>query len=153
GIIPTPAVADSSHFAQGSRSMNWLNRRDFLRDSAALAAALAGAGAIDLTAHADEEKALKKGDVNDQLRIACVGVHGQGKAHVANWAGKNNCIVATICDVDEGVIGPAMKSAEDSQKKTPKYEKDIRKVLEDKSIDIVSIATPNHWHALAAVWA
>jgi predicted dehydrogenase len=51
------------------------------------------------------------------------------------------------------VIGKAMKSIEGKQGKPPRYEKDIRKVVEDKSIDIVSIATPNHWHALMAVWA
>ncbi|HXG10243.1 MAG TPA: Gfo/Idh/MocA family oxidoreductase [Gemmataceae bacterium] len=134
--------------------MSLLNRRDFLHDSAALAALLAGAGALDNSLRADEEKAArKKGDVNDQLRVAVVGVNGQGKAHVGGYAGKHNCIVATICDVDEAVIGPAMRAAEQAQGKAPKYEKDLRKVLDDKSIDIVSIATPNHWHALAAIWA
>src|SRR5205085_5345891 len=59
----------------------------------------------------------------------------------------------TICDVDQAVIGRAMKFVEEKQGKAPKYEQDLRRVMEDKSIDVVSIATPNHWHALAAIWA
>jgi predicted dehydrogenase len=132
-----------------------INRREFIHDSAALAALLAGIGELsDLKAHAEKEtKPVKKGDVNEQLRVAVVGVHGRGKDHVQSFAGKHNCIVATICDADQAVVGPAMSIAEKNQKQTPKYEQDIRKVLEDKTIDIVSIATPNHWHALAAIWA
>ena len=67
--------------------------------------------------------------------------------------GKNNCEITTVCDCDEAVIGKAMNRIEKKQGKAPAYEKDIRKVVENKDIDIISIATPNHWHALAAVWA
>ena len=74
-------------------------------------------------------------------------------SHVAGFLGKNNCEITTVCDCDEAVIGSAMKAIEGKQGQAPKYEKDIRKVVEDKDIDIVSIATPNHWHALMAVWA
>lgn len=135
--------------------MTWLNRRHFLHDTAALTAALAAAGPVAFTRAADTPKR----DPSEQLRIACIGVRGQGRSHVGGYAGKHNCIVATICDVDEAVIGPAMKSAEDGHTKaygkalTPTYVKDLRKVFDDKSIDAVSIATPNHWHALAAIWA
>jgi predicted dehydrogenase len=134
--------------------MSFMNRRDFLQDSAALAAALAGTGAFATAADkAVAKAAAKKGNANDQLHVAVVGVNGRGKDHVKGFAGKNNCIVATICDADEGVIGKAMTDAEKAQGKVPKFEPDIRKVLEDQTIDIVSIATPNHWHALAAIWA
>jgi len=68
-------------------------------------------------------------------------------------AGKHNCIITTICDADSAVIGDAMKRTEAQQKKLPRFEQDIRKVVEDKDIDIITIATPNHWHALAAIWA
>jgi predicted dehydrogenase len=136
--------------------MRFLNRRDFLHDSALLAA-LTGAGlASDSLALAAEPKpAKKKAGANDQLRIAVIGVNGRGNNHVHGFAGKNNCVVATICDCDtsEKVIGRAMKSAEKAQGKAPKFEQDLRKVMDDKTIDIVSIATPNHWHALAAIWA
>src|SRR5205807_1639420 len=69
------------------------------------------------------------------------------------FAGRHNCVVATICDADESVVGAAMRDAERGSGKPAKYEKDLRKVFDDKSIDIVSIATPNHWHALASIWA
>ena len=74
-------------------------------------------------------------------------------SHVGGFVGKNNCEITTVCDCDEAVIGKAMKAIEKTQGKAPKYEKDIRKVVDDKAIDIVTIATPNHWHALMAVWA
>ncbi|HZV07853.1 MAG TPA: Gfo/Idh/MocA family oxidoreductase [Gemmataceae bacterium] len=131
--------------------MRSINRRDFLHDSAILTA-LAGAG-LGSESLAAETNAAKKNQVNDQLRVAVVGVHGRGREHIHGFAGKNNCIVTTICDVDSAVIGKAMKDAETQQKKMPRYEQDIRKVVEDKDIDIISIATPNHWHALAAIWA
>jgi predicted dehydrogenase len=132
--------------------MGFINRREFLQDSAALAALFAGMGSFE-SLEAAEPKPAKKRDVNDQLQVAVVGVHGQGMSHVGGYAGRHNCIVATICDVDSAVISRAMTSAEKAQHKTPKYEQDIRRVLDDKSIDIISIAAPNHWHALAAIWA
>lgn len=125
------------------------NRRQFLKDSALLAAAAATAGPMIQTGTAQQQTR----DVSDQLRIACIGVRGQGRSHVSGYAGKHNCIVAVICDADEAVIGPGMTSAEKAQGKAPQYVKDFRKVLDDKSIDAVSIATPNHWHALMAIMA
>jgi predicted dehydrogenase len=136
--------------------MRFLNRRDFLHDSAVLAAlAGAGMGSESLLAADAEPKTTKKAGPNDQLRVAVIGVNGRGKNHVHGFAGKNNCVVATICDCDTSptVIGKAMKDAEKAQQKAPKFEQDLRRVMDDKSIDIVSIAMPNHWHALAAIWA
>jgi predicted dehydrogenase len=136
--------------------MRSLTRREFLEDSA-IAALLAGSGLLGARPQAAEEpKPAKKGGANDRIRVACIGVRGQGSGHVTNYSrnhDKFNCEVAIICDVDEGVIDRPMKTAEQNQGKAPKYEKDLRKVFEDKSIDVVSIATPNHWHALAAIWA
>jgi predicted dehydrogenase len=132
--------------------MRFRNRRDFLHDTAALAALVAGTNLTGCSA-AEPTTAENKNQPSEQLHVAIVGVHGRGLDHVGGFTGKHGCVVTTICDVDEGVIGPAMSRIEKVQGKAPRYEKDIRKVLEDKSIDIVSIATPNHWHALAAIWA
>jgi predicted dehydrogenase len=136
--------------------MRSISRREFLEDSA-IAALLAGSGLLTSKVHAaDEPKPAKLGGANDRVRIACIGVNGRGGDHVRNFAGnheKFNCEVAVICDCDEGVIGRTMRSAEQAQGKAPKYVKDLRQVMDDKSIDAVSIATPNHWHALAAIWA
>src|SRR5262245_3307 len=128
--------------------MRSLTRRDFLHDSAALTAALAGARMLPA-----EEAEAKKSDANDQLNVAVIGVRGRGRDHVNGFAGKHNCVITTICDVDDDAAGPAIKSAEKAQGRAPQFVKDLRKVLDDKSINIVSIATPNHWHALAAIWA
>jgi predicted dehydrogenase len=129
------------------------SRREFLRDSAALSALLGGAPLWAI----DEPKATKtekKGEDNP-LRIAQIGVRGQGRSHLKQIAGKHNCLVTVICDCDESdkVIGEPMKIVEQAQGSPPKFEKDVRKVVESKEIDAVSIATPNHWHALAAIWA
>ena len=75
-------------------------------------------------------------------------------SHVGGYLSKNaNCEITTVCDCDEVVIGPAMKHVEEKQGKQPKYEKDVRKVIADPNIDVISTATPNHWHALLSVWA
>ena len=124
-------------------------------DSAALAAAVGVAGpfARRLYGAEPEATAAKKGDIADQLRVAVIGVNGRGMSHVSGFAGRNNCIVTTICDADAAVAGKAVTAAEKAQGSAPKYEQDLRRVMEDKGIDIVAIATPNHWHALAAIWA
>jgi predicted dehydrogenase len=133
--------------------MRSITRRDFLHDSAYLAAALAGVGSSGIArATAEETKKAKK--EGDQLRVAVLGVHGRGMDHVQGFLDKDlNCTITTVCDVDEAVIDKAMKAIEHKQGKAPKYEKDLRRVFDDKAIDVVSIATPNHWHALAAIWA
>jgi predicted dehydrogenase len=130
--------------------MATFNRRDFLKDSAFLAAAMAGAGAL----RAAEPETVKGKDAppSDQLRVAVIGVRSRGLEHVHRLSGKHGCVITTICDADEAVIGLSMQAVETEQGKAPKYVQDIRKVVEDKNIDIITIATPNHWHALAAIW-
>src|SRR5260370_7441293 len=125
--------------------MKFMNRREFIHDSAALSALLAGLNQI-LVQGKEKTKTVKKGDVNEQLRIAVVGVNGRGKEHVSGFAGQPDCFVATICDADEAVIGEAMRIAEKKQQKTPKFEQDIRNAMGDKTIDSMTIATPNHRH-------
>ena len=134
--------------------MRSLNRRDFLHDSAFLSAVLAGAGLGNAANAAPAAAAAKdKGSANDRLRVAVVGVRGRGMSHVGGFANRNNCVITTICDADKAVVGRAMKQLEKAQGKAPKYEQDIRKVVTDKDVDVISIATPNHWHALMAIWA
>jgi predicted dehydrogenase len=138
--------------------MRFLDRREFLKNSSAVAAALASAASLDGVLRADEkEKETKSDSPSERLNVAIIGVNGRGMNHVTGFAGKHNCVVKVICDVDSKLAerekNNPLKTAEEKQGVTPKFETDIRKVLEDKSIDIVSIATPNHWHALGAIWA
>lgn len=133
--------------------MSSLNRRDFLNHSAVISAALAGLANVPLLQA--QERTPKRVDPNETLRVAVVGVNGRGMSHVGGFNGVAGCQITTICDCDEGLpnIGKAIAEVEKKTGTKPKFEKDIRKVIEDKNIDIVSIATPNHWHSLAAIWA
>jgi predicted dehydrogenase len=119
--------------------MEAITRRRFLGISAA-----AAAGAIVRPA---------SGGSADTLRVAVLGARVRGIVHAGNFAGRHGCQVTTICDVDESVIAPAMRAVEKAQGKPPHFEPDLRRVMDDRSIDIVTIALPNHWHALAAMWA
>jgi predicted dehydrogenase len=128
----------------------FMKRRDFLRASAGMAGALAGTHLLPTMASADEPA---QRSANERINVACIGVRGQGRSHVSGYAGRNNCIVTHICDTDSAVVGPAMTSAENQQRVRPTYVQDLRRIMDDRSIHVVSIATPNHWHALAAIWA
>ncbi|OWK41586.1 Gfo/Idh/MocA family protein [Fimbriiglobus ruber] len=133
--------------------MNAFNRREFLERSAILSAAVAAGASLPAGAAEAPVKTAARA-ANDRLRVAVVGVRGRGMSHVAGFLSKNaNCTIDVVCDCDEAVIGKAVDSIKKAQGEAPRYEKDIRKVIDDKNIDVVSIATPNHWHALMAVWA
>jgi predicted dehydrogenase len=80
-------------------------------------------------------------------------VRGRGGSHIGAFAGRKGTEVLYICDADHEVGNKRVEEVGKRQERKPQFVDDIRKVLEDKSVDIVSIATPNHWHALAAIWA
>jgi predicted dehydrogenase len=132
--------------------MRSISRRDFLQGSAALAAAAAGLSGMGREASARESKKEKRSP-SDTLRVAVIGVRGRGKEHVHALAANHNCTVVAICDADEAVIGSAMNHVQKKQRHTPKYVRDLRHIMDDPNIDIVTTATPNHWHALIAIWA
>jgi len=114
-----------------------MERRHFLMTSAAAAAAL---------------RSSALASPNDTVRVACVGVRSQGQSHIKAYAKMPNVEIAAICDVDESVLAERLRDAEQLTKKRPAGFTDVRKLLEDKSIDAISIATPNHNHALQAIW-
>ncbi len=90
---------------------------------------------------------------NERIRVACVGVRGRGMEHVNGFLKQGNVEVTAICDVDSNVVGPAMRVVEDKTGKRPAFVQDYRRILADRTIDVVSLATPNHWHALQTIWA
>jgi predicted dehydrogenase len=90
---------------------------------------------------------------NETVRVACVGIRGQGNAHIRVYSQMPNVEIAALCDVDERILNQRLAQVEKSGKKRPAAFVDYRKLLEDKSIDAVSIATPNHWHTLMTIWA
>lgn len=89
---------------------------------------------------------------NDTVRVACVGVHGRGRSHIHAYSKMPNVEIAAMCDIDESVLQSRLNDVEKTKGKRPAAYTDIRKLLEDKSIDAISIATPNHSHTLQTVW-
>ena len=90
---------------------------------------------------------------NDRVRVGVVGVRGMGFGHVRGYARLRNVEVAAVCDVDETIIRRRVADMERMKLGKPDTYADIRKLLEDQNIDAISVATPNHWHALAGYWA
>ena len=115
-----------------------MNRRHFLMNSAA------ALGTTALSAVASP---------NDTVRIACVGLNGRGKSHMQAFTSLPNVDLVALCDVDDAVMAKASKFVTEKRGKAPVAYSDLRKMLEDKSIDAISIATPNHLHTLQMVWA
>lgn len=93
---------------------------------------------------------------NNRVAMAVIGIRSRGKTHIEKWCTlkeKKNITVKTICDVDNSFFPTGKQIVEDALGKTPNLEVDMRKVFDDKDIDAVSFATPNHWHALGTIWA
>jgi predicted dehydrogenase len=89
---------------------------------------------------------------NDAIRVAVVGFNGQGGSHISAFSGMKGVRVVALCDVDEKVLQTAAKRFQDRNQPIETYT-DVRKLLENKEIDAISTATPNHWHALISIWA
>ena len=134
--------------------MSRINRRRFLKQSAALgAAALAGSTACTVAKRRPVAVTTPRRGPNEEIRVACVGFHGQGINHIGAHANTPHVRVVTLCDVDENIWPAGLKKVEEAGGPKPKTEFDIRRVLDDDDVDCISVATPNHWHALATVWA
>lgn len=88
---------------------------------------------------------------SDQIRHAVIGTGGMGRNHVKNFLAAKGCELVAICDVDPQQLAKTAQNLPDPGK-VRKYE-DFRELLKDKSIDSVSIASPDHWHAPMALWA
>jgi predicted dehydrogenase len=115
-----------------------MNRRHFLMSTAVLAGGAAVRG-FD--------------SPNDTVRMAVVGCGGRGGSHVNAWSSLPNVEIVALCDVDESHIAAKLKMLESKGAKKPATYVDYRKLLDDKSIDGVSLASPNHWHTLQTIWA
>lgn len=103
----------------------------------------------------EPEAMTSKVPPSERVRVAVCGVRGRGMSHVESYVGMKDVEIVAICDVDSsaGVTGHASKYIEERTGKRPMFVQDFRYLLADRSIDAVSIATTNHWHALQTIWA
>ncbi|HUT89708.1 MAG TPA: Gfo/Idh/MocA family oxidoreductase [Thermoguttaceae bacterium] len=127
--------------------MQQSNRREFLKSSAVVA------GASTLAAPAI---ANSKASANDRVRVAVVGLGGRGRrSHCGalRQMADANVQIAALSDCDEKRMNATADEQEKFSGTRPKLAVDMRKLLDDPSIDAVSIATPDHWHALQMIWA
>ena len=120
-------------------------RRQFLQTTSAIGGSflITGARASDAIDGA-----------NDRVRIAVAGLNGRGQSHLNGWSKAENVEVAYVADPDERVLSRTMNGLEKRTegKLTTKGIRDIREALDDKTVDAISIATPNHWHSLLTIW-
>ncbi len=132
-----------------------ISRREFLSKTGK---AVAGAIAAGTLASCGDQSAapLVKGRTlgsNDTVNIAVIGIRNQGMALAKGFAKLDKVHIRTLCDIDENLFGSRAKEIADITGAAPLYVGDLRRVCDDKDVDAIVIATPNHWHALAAVWA
>jgi len=90
---------------------------------------------------------------NDRIRIAVLGVNGRGNNHVSSIMKLNDAEVVALCDPDLNVANQRAKAFEQTYQKKVLVEQHFQKIFDNKTIDAVTIATPNHWHTLLAIWA
>src|SRR4030095_12894404 len=131
------------------KPMHSITRRQFLEDSL-LATAAAATASIPTPLPAAEQRAES---ANDKIPVAIIGCGIRGKQHASELARLSDCEIAYVCDADRDRAAELAADLVARNRPRPKVAQDLRVILDDKSVAAVFIATPNHWHALAAIWA
>src|SRR5262249_47428391 len=127
--------------------MKRVSRRDFLKTAA-------GAGAtFSLVTIAGTKASRPVLRAHDAIRVGVAGIHGQGNAHIDQYLGLKGVQVTYLIDPDRSLFASRGKKIRDKGGNAPRCVQDIRKALDDKELDAVSIAAPNHWHSLLAIWS
>ena len=106
-----------------------------------------------LTAGATAAAIERAAGANDRVNIGVIGVRSRGREHVDIFARQPGSAVVALCDIDQTQSERALPLVEKARGNKPQIYEDIRKMLESKDVDAVSIANCNHWHALSAIWA
>ena len=140
-------------------------RRAFLAQSTAVAS-----GAVGMASALSMPRSSRASSPNDKIVLGVVGIRGRGYALAMGFLRRPDCEVAYLADVDTSLFGtsastgyqryvdpelcgPRAAGMEKAQGKAPKTVQDFRRVLDDKSVDAIVVATPDHWHAPATVWS
>ncbi len=132
-----------------------ISRREFAsRLAVAAAGAAIGGDLLGSTVHAAPHINSRILGANDRVIIASVGIRGQGNALKRGFARLKNVEHKTLCDIDANLADSRIHDdrLKDVATFKPGFQQDLRKVLDDKDIDAIVIAIPNHWHALATIW-
>src|SRR5262249_26654878 len=127
--------------------MKKVSRRSFLKTAAAAGAAL------PLITIAGTKASGRVLGANDVIRVGVAGIHGQGNAHIDQYLELKNVQVTHLIDPDRSLFESRAKKIRQKGGNEPTRVQDIRRALEDKNLDAVSIAAPNHWHSLLAIWS
>jgi predicted dehydrogenase len=122
-----------------------MQRRHFIRNTAITGAGL-GLTGLKLSA-------MPKNNAANKLRVAVIGTNGRGLAHIQAYHTIPNVEIAYVCDVEKNALAKGINLAEKLNGKRPKAIQDFRTILDDRDLDSVSIATPDHWHTPAAILA
>ena len=135
--------------------MSKLTRRSFLERT--LLSATAGLAAANITSRVrGDEPAVaptRRPSANERVSHAVIGLHGRGVEHINSFSDDQSVDIVAICDVDTAQFSKIQQKLKDRGRPPAKEYQDLRKLLDDTSVQSVSIATPNHWHTLAAIWA
>ena len=130
--------------------MSNTTRRRFLEESMIAAATAVTAGSTVRSVDAAEGRAAA---ANDTIHHAVIGCRIRGKVHAKEFAGQSGVEVTYVCDPDQKLADELATAVQQQQGRRPKAVQDLRQIFDDPSVHTVSIAAPNHWHALAAIWA
>jgi predicted dehydrogenase len=126
--------------------MGNINRRKFLKQTTAVSTGV-------MVSLPMMKNSFANNSPNDTINIAVIGIRSRGKDHYKALAKIPNVKIAVLCDIDQRLFPETVADVEVLTGYKPEIETEYRKVLDNKDIDAVSIATPNHWHALQTIWA
>ncbi len=127
--------------------MSQITRRHFLQKSLATSAGVIAASPFVINGPGSRVLGA-----NDDIRVAVVGFRSKGAQHIEVFREIPGVRVVALCDVDEDILNREVQKLKDLDQKVEAY-RDVRKLLENKNIDAVVVATPNHWHSLIGIWA
>jgi predicted dehydrogenase len=126
--------------------MHKTTRRSFLKQAAA-------AAVFPLVTIAGTKASGRVLGANDVIRVGVAGIHGQGNAHIDQYLGLKGAQVTYLIDPDRSLFESRGKKIREKGNNEPTCVQDIRRALDDKELDAISIAAPNHWHSLITIWA
>ncbi|MEP6664168.1 MAG: Gfo/Idh/MocA family oxidoreductase [Verrucomicrobiota bacterium] len=122
--------------------MNPISRRNFLKHTSLAAAGLS----LSARSWADVPGA------NGDIRVAIIGFNSRGQAHINEYKKMSGVRIVALCDVDKNILDGNVAKLKNAGLELEGFS-DLRKLIDSKNIDVISIATPNHWHSLASIWA